>query len=124
MVEEIPIEAHSHYGGGANDVAVNKGAVWVLSGDGNLLKVDPATNEIAATVPVGDSPSHLAVYGGGVWAMVQAKEYRLVRVDPQTMQIVASEDIGPLAKLAPGALAAGGGYVWFWSEEGLARVSP
>ena len=55
----------------------------MLSGDGNLLKVDPATNEIAAKVSVGDPPSHLAVYGGGVWALVQAKEYRLVRVDPQ-----------------------------------------
>jgi streptogramin lyase len=124
VVEEIPIEAHSHYGGGANDVAVGEGAVWVLSGDGNLLKVDPATNEIAARVSVGDSPSHLAVYGGGVWAMVQAKEYRLVRVDPRTMHIVASEDIGPIPKIMEGALAVGGGYIWFSSEEGLARVSP
>jgi glutamine cyclotransferase len=124
VVEEIPIEAHSHYGGGANSVAVGEGAVWVLSGDGNLLKVDPATNEIAARVRVGDSPSHLAVYGGGVWEMVQAKEVRLVRVDPRTMHIVASEDIGPIPKIQTGALAAGGGYVWFWSEEGLARVSP
>jgi hypothetical protein len=124
VVEEIPIEAHSHYGGGADDVAVGEGAVWVLSGDGNLLKVDPATNEIAARVSVGDSPSQLAVYGGGVWALVQAKEFRLVRVDPQTMQIVATEDIGPIPKIGEGALAAGGGYIWFSSEEGLARVSP
>ena len=124
VVEEIPIEAHSQYGGGANNVAVGEGAVWVLSGDGNLLKVDPATNEIAAMVSVGDSPSHLAVYGGGVWAMVQVKEFRLVRVDPHTMNIVASEDIGPIPKIGTGALAAGGGYVWFSSGEGLARVSP
>src|SRR5829696_7064296 len=124
VVEEIPIEAHSHYGGGAGNVAVGEGAVWVLSGDGNLFKEDPATNEIAARVRVGDSPSHLAVYGGGVWEMVQAKEVRLVRVDPRTMHIVASEDIGPIPKIQTGALAAGGGYVWFWSEEGLARVSP
>jgi hypothetical protein len=121
VVEEIPIDAHSQYG--ANNVAVGEGAVWVLS-DGKLLKVDPATNEITATVSVGDSPSQLAVYGGGVWALVQAKEYRLVRVDPQTMHVVASEDIGPIPKIGEGALAAGGGYVWFWSEEGLARVSP
>ena len=124
VVQEIPIEAHSHYGGGANNVAIGEGAVWVLSGDGNLLKVDPATNEIAARVSVGDSPSHLAVYGGGVWAMVQVKEVRLVRVDPRTMHIVASEDIGPIPKIGTGGLAAGGGYVWFSSGDGLARVSP
>ena len=126
VVEEIPIETHSQYGGGAGNVAIGEGAVWVLSGDGNLLKVDPATNEIAARVSVGVSPSsHLAVYGGGVWAMGgQAEGYRLVRVDPSTMHIVASEDIGPLPKIGDGGLAAGGGYVWFSSGEGLARVSP
>jgi DNA-binding beta-propeller fold protein YncE len=124
VAAEIPIEAHSHYGGGANNVAVGEGAVWVLSGDGNLLKVDPATNEIAARVSVGDSPSHLAVYGGGVWAMVQVKEFRLVRVNPHTMHVVASEDIGPIPKIGEGGLAAGGGYVWFSSGKGLARVSP
>jgi hypothetical protein len=98
--------------------------VWVLSvGGGDLLKVDPATNKIAARVSVvrdpGAEPSHLAVYGGGGWAIVEGREYRLVRVDPQTMHIVASEDIGSV-----GALAVGGGYVWFSSKEGLARVSP
>lgn len=123
MVKGIPIEAHSQYGGGANNVAVGEGAVWVLSGDGNLLKVDPATNEIADRVSVG-SPSHLVVYGDGVWAMVQVEEFRLVRVDPRTMRIVASEDIGPIPKIGEGGLAAGGGYVWFSSREGLARVSP
>jgi hypothetical protein len=123
VVEEIPIEAHSQYGGAGN-VAVGEGAVWVLSEDGKLLKVDPATNEIAAMVTVGDWSSHLAVYGGGVWAMVQVKQFRLVRVDPRTMHIVASEDIGPIAKIGEGGLAAGGAYVWFSSGEGLARVSP
>jgi DNA-binding beta-propeller fold protein YncE len=125
VVEEIPIKTHSQYGGGAGNVAIGEGAVWVLSGDGNLLKVDPATNEIAARVSVGVSPSsRLAVYGGGVWAMGQAEGYLLVRVDPSTMHIVASEDIGPIPKIGDGGLAAGGGYVWFSSGEGLARVSP
>lgn len=125
VVEEIPIETHSRYGGGAWNVAVGEGAVWVLSGDGNLLKVDPATNEIAARISLGVVPtSYLAVYGGGVWAMGQAEEFRLVRVDPHTMHIVASEDIGPIPKIGEGGLAAGGGYVWFSSGEGLARVAP
>jgi streptogramin lyase len=123
VVEEIPIEAHSRYGGGAINVAVGEGAVWVLSENGKLLKVDPATNEVAGRVSVvadpGAEPSHLVVYGGWVWAMAEGREYRLVRVDPRTMHIVASEDIE-----AGGALAAGGGYVWFSSKEGLARVSP
>jgi hypothetical protein len=49
---------------------------------------------------------------------------RLVRVDPSTMHVVAYEDLRPFYSIAPGALAAGGGYVWFSSGKGLARVSP
>jgi DNA-binding beta-propeller fold protein YncE len=125
VVEEIPIEAHSQYFGGAVNVAVGEGAVWVLSGDGNLLKVDPATNEIAARVSVDGTPRHLAVYGGAVWVLSgDRNQFRLVRVDPRTMHIVASEDIGSIRKIGEGGLAAGGGYVWFSSREGLARVSP
>ena len=105
-------------------VAVGEGAVWVSSED-KLLKVDPETNEVAAMGSVGAYYSQLVVYGGGVWAMGgQAEGYRLVRVDPSTMHIVASEDIGPIPKIGDGGLAAGGGYVWFSSGEGLARVSP
>src|SRR5215207_1516078 len=102
VVEEIPIEAHSQYHGGAEKVAVGEGAVWV-PGEGRLFKVDPTTNDVVDMVAVGDWSSHLAVYGGGVWAMVGAGEIRLSRVDPSTMQIVASEDIGPIPKIAPGA---------------------
>src|SRR5215217_2377736 len=102
VVEEIPIEAHSQYGGAGN-VAVGEGAVWMLSEDGKLLKVDPATNEIVAMVDVGHWSSHLAIYRGWVWAMVQVKEFRLVRVDPRMMHIVASKDIGPIPKIGEGA---------------------
>jgi hypothetical protein len=128
VVAEIPIRADSR-DGGASSVAVGEGAVWAQSVDGNLLKVDPATNEVDAMVSVGEwsyyPTAHLTVYGGGVWAMVQAEEFRLVRVDPRTMHVVAYEDIRPfdIVVAAPG-LAAGGGYVWFSSGDGLAQVSP
>jgi hypothetical protein len=137
VVAEIPIRADSPYGG-ADNVAVGEGAVWA-GGEGRLFKVDPATNEVAGMVSVGDSSSQLVVYEGGVWAMVQAEAprkhpkpgrskmtwaFRLVRVDPRSMHVVASEYLRPFYSIAPGGLAAGGGYVWFSSEDGLARVAP
>ena len=136
VVAEIPIRAGVRYGGGASNVAVGEGAVWVLSSDARILKVDPATNEVAGMVSVGDWSSQLVVYGGGVWALVQASaplkhpkpgrskttlEFRLVRVDPRTVQVVASKYLRPFYSIAPGGLAAGGGYVWFSSGDGLAR---
>ena len=78
-------------------------------------------------VSLGDSSSHLAVSGGAVWATVQgggSSGERLVRVDPSTERVVASEDIGPVSKVGYGRLVAGGGYVWFASGGGLARVAP
>jgi hypothetical protein len=143
VVAEIPIRADAR-DGGADNVAVGEGEVWVSSAD-KLLKVNPETNEVAGMVSVGadDGPralvSHVAVYGGGVWAMGQAwirrehpkpgrskwmPAFRLVRVDPSTMHVVASEYLTPFYNVAPGALAAGGGYVWFSSGKGLARVAP
>jgi DNA-binding beta-propeller fold protein YncE len=130
VAAEIPIRADSPEGG-ADDVAVGEGAVWVSSAD-KLLKVDPETNEVAGMISVGADYSHVAVYGGGVWALGQSgtpqkpfkPAFRLVRVDPSTMDVVASEYLTPFYSIAPGGLAAGGGYVWFSSGKGLARVSP
>jgi len=155
VVAQIPIEADSPYGG-AQSVAVGEGAVWAQSVDGKLLKADPATNKVSAMVTLGDSSSHLAVYGGAVWATFQVgfkqagcegtseasanvatfqpscteSEWRaidqehLARVDPGTEQIVGSDEIGAVNKIGYGRLVAGGGYVWFASGGGLARVAP
>jgi outer membrane protein assembly factor BamB len=150
VVAQIPIEADSP-DGGASSVAVGEGEVWAQSVDGKLYKVDPAPNEIVAKVSLGDSSSHLAVYGGAVWATFQFycdvkgdseasvapgrppgctkswsayDQEHLVRVDPRKEQVVASADIGPIEKVDFGRLVAGGGYVWFASGDGLARVAP
>ena len=130
VVAEIPIEAGSRKGG-AQSVSVGEGAVWTQSVDGKLYKVDPATNEIVARVFLGGWSSHLAVYGGAVWATVQVSSgTRLVRVDPRTEQVVATADLGPPEKGSYGPLVAGGGRVWFVSAAGntgkgeLAWVAP
>jgi hypothetical protein len=47
-----------------------------------------------------------------------------VRVDPRTGRVVASEELGSGGKVGYGRLVAGGGYVWFGSGDGLARVAP
>ena len=137
VVAEIPIRAGSPEGG-VDHVAVGEGAVWAHGG-GGLFKVDPASNEVAATLSLGKYSSYLAVYGGAVWAMDQVSIpqkhqtrggqdtrliLRLVRVDPRTMHVVVAEDLGPVSGVGTGWLVAGGGYVWFPSGDELARVAP
>ena len=125
VVAEIPIAAHS-LEGGAQSVAVGEGAVWAQSGvGGKLYKVDPATNEVVARLSLGDYSSHLAVYRGAVWTTVQVSSgTRLFKMDPRTMHVIASEDGPEPAKGGYGRVVVGGGYVWFGSGDGLARVAP
>jgi virginiamycin B lyase len=124
VVAEIPIQAGSRYGGAWN-VAVGEGSVWAQSLDGKLFKVHPATNEVVAKLSLGSDSSDLAVYGGSVWATSQpATGTRLVQVDPRTAHIVASEHGPEPNKGGYRGLVAGGGYVWFASGDGLARVAP
>jgi len=103
--------------------------VWAQSAEGHLsgklFKVDPATNEVVAVVPLGEYSNDLAVYGGSVWVTVQASSgTRLVRVDPRTAHVVGSADLGSVSAGGYGILVAGGGYVWFVSGDRLARVAP
>lgn len=52
-------------------LAFGEGALWVLTTDGNLVRVDPVNNQVAASIPIG-SPQGIAVGEGGVWVTAQA----------------------------------------------------
>ncbi len=87
------------------DIAVGAGAVWVTVNDfpegeqetHSLLRIDPASNEIAATIPV-RSAGHLAVGSDAVWT-TEFREERdvLVRIDPRSNEVVATIPVGRLA---------------------------
>ena len=128
VVAEVPIAEQARYGG-AWTVAVGEGAVWAQSADGGeLFKVDPATNEVVAERDLGDYSSDLAVYGGAVWSVNQVTVgTRLYRDDPRTTRVDASEH-GPDPSEGGfgglyGELVAGGGFVWFQSENRLTRIA-
>jgi len=87
------------------DVAVGAGGVWVTVNDfsegqpetHSLLRIDPATNEIVATIPV-SSAGHLAVGADAVWTIDYIEgEDVLVRIDPGSNQVVATVPVGRLA---------------------------
>ena len=49
-------------------MAVGERAVWVANAkDGTVSRIDPATNQVTATVRVGGSPRDVAVGSGRVW---------------------------------------------------------
>jgi peptide/nickel transport system substrate-binding protein len=50
-------------------MADGAGSIWLAVPDaGNVVRIDDATRQVTDTIPVGGSPSALAVGGGSVWA--------------------------------------------------------
>lgn len=110
------------------DVAIGEGAVWVSmpahepSRDHLIVRVDPATNEVVARIPVEEYVEEIAAGEGGVWgnAIEWAKgdpTFSLVRIDAVTNEVIAT------IPAVSGPLAVGDGAVWAVDLAG-ARAGP
>jgi streptogramin lyase len=104
VTAEVSIDA------GAAGVRVGEGSVWVTNPDRDeVQQIDPRSEEVVGTYPVGGSPRFLAVGEGGVWTLNQV-DGSITRIDPETGEEVATipaEIVG-----GGGDMTAGGGGVW------------
>ena len=92
-------------------VATTPGGVWVAVPDPDkrhVVRIDPATNQIVATIPVGEAGGRFAVADdGGLWFATGGSA--VVKIDPATNAVMArTPDVGGTAFGA----AAGLGAVW------------
>ncbi len=72
---QTPKLTHIPVGDGPVDVAVGEGAVWVANSLGrSVSRIDPETNEVEATISVGNEPQRVATANGRVWITVRAPE--------------------------------------------------
>ncbi len=85
------------------DVAIGENAIWVSqTADQQLLKIDPETNEVVATVKLDGKPTNIAYGHGTVWTILFEKD-EVVGVDPNTNQVVRTmSGDGSIAGLAVG----------------------
>jgi YVTN family beta-propeller protein len=109
-------------------VVVGEGAVWVPNaGSGTISRIDPQTNKIVATIPIGNAdpdndifvPSRMTIGDGFIWAAKNDAD-AVVQIDPQTNQMIATIPIG----VDPFALAVHEGTLWVTSrfENSVVRV--
>lgn len=92
----IPVFAFGQGSGSSVKVAPNSVAV-----------IDPGSNEVVATVPVGVRPSAIAAGAGAVW-VANLDDRSVSRIDPTTRMV-----LGNIALQAtPTGLAVGAGAVW------------
>ena len=107
---------------GELNVVAGAGSVWVASDiKGLIARVDPASNQVVASVQVVPDTTYLAFGLGSLWA-VSGSNHVIQKIDPLTNTVVKTTDLGH----QPGFLVAGEGGVWV-QEQGdgtVARIDP
>jgi DNA-binding SARP family transcriptional activator/ABC-type branched-subunit amino acid transport system substrate-binding protein/DNA-binding beta-propeller fold protein YncE len=82
------------------------GAAVTIAG-GNAGALDPRTGELLATIPLGTSPTSIAVGEGSVWAL-DADDRTVSQIDPRKRTLVRTFSTGS----TPTDLAVGAGAIW------------
>lgn len=112
------------------DVALAAGSVWVSNEvDGTVSRIDPATNEIVATIAIGESgpggagASWLAATDEAVW-VVNENALAIARIDPSTNEVVGTIDLpsGTPTAFAVSGIAYGHGSLWVTDASSNARL--
>ena len=94
--------------GAATPIAVGAGALWARAFDSvhTIVRIDPATNQVVATIDLGVDPGTIAVDGTDVWVADPAGT--VVRIDATSNTVRARIWIGSLTF----GIAAGPDVVW------------
>jgi hypothetical protein len=114
---------------GATHLAAGEGAVWILvrpgggqppspgpsgspsdaepGAEGSVVRMDPATGEVVATIPVGTDPRAITVAQGSVW-VADGDGNTVERISPATNDVLASLAVDG----SPNALVGGSSGLW------------
>ncbi len=89
----------------------------------SLVSIDPETNRITSSTPVGSGPVAVAVGNGAVW-VANAADQTVSRIDPRTKRVIRTIGTGR----TPSAIAVGDGSVWVANAIGargtVSRIEP
>jgi YVTN family beta-propeller protein len=110
---------------GTGQIIFGEDAIWVITHLGNTVsRIDPAANEVAATIPVGEFLQALAFGHGAVW-VAGSSDGTIARIDSKTNAISTTNPVvQPLSSV--NGVAVGGGSVWVssGSEHTVSRIDP
>jgi DNA-binding SARP family transcriptional activator/DNA-binding beta-propeller fold protein YncE len=92
----------------------------ILLAPNSIGAIDPSSNEVVGAIPVGDTPTSVAVGGGSVWVL-NASEETISQVDAQRRAVVKTFGSGR----NPIALALGDRALWVAAQaRTLVRIDP
>jgi hypothetical protein len=107
---------------GPHAVAAAVDGVWVgVTNIGSVVRIDPSTNAVVATIKTTASPcGGIAVQPSAVWVSSCYDDHVAIRIDPRTNTVVAEIDIGG----PNGGAVLVDGYPWFPVRHRLVRIDP
>jgi YVTN family beta-propeller protein len=102
-------------------VAGTTHAVWVASYlDDTVSRIDPATNQVLATIPVGSGPTSIAATAGTAW-VTNSLDGTVGRIDVTTNRVI---DIR-VGECPMGVTASSDGvWVTNYSSDTVSRIDP
>jgi YVTN family beta-propeller protein len=109
----------------AAGLASGAGAVWTLietdSNGGKAVRVDPRTDRVVATIPVGEGPTE-AVHGAGALWVTNSQDNTVTRIDPTSNKAVATIPVGA----GPNSIGYAAGAVWVANSQDttVTRIDP
>jgi virginiamycin B lyase len=90
-------------------VAVAFGSVWITgTGNDELYRVDPASNQIVVTIELQSSPRMLVAGEDSIWVFNEG-DGTVQRIDGKSNKVVATIETGTVGA---GTIDVGGGFVW------------
>ena len=107
-------------------IAAGARGIWVSSPNlGVVTRIDPATNEVVAEIPVDGFPEGIATGFGSVWVAnadpPEGAAGTVSRINPQTDEVAVTIDVPN----GPQYVATGAGSVWASSNNGrIVRIDP
>ena len=106
-------------------IATDGASIWLFTATGELVRIDPATNAVAATVqmtPSADQFQSLAGNRSGLW-VTDWDPSLLLRFDPRTLRSIASISTAGQSK---GVLVTSSGAVWIANTRGgsVEKIDP
>ena len=107
---------------GGDAIALDPDAIWVLRiAAEQLIRVDPMTLAVVATVPVGHNPADVLDAFGHVWVS-NRDDATVSEIDPGTSRVVSTVHVG----FGPAGLAASNDAVWVANDANgsVSRIDP
>ncbi|HVF12448.1 MAG TPA: hypothetical protein VNA87_05110 [Actinomycetota bacterium] len=119
------VEAEIAVGSGPGYLTVAADDVWVGNHPGqSISRIDPHTNEVTATIDIRGEPTAMATGFGGVWTHTVLQTNHLLKIDPETNDIVGKLPYPGMGGSING-ITAGAGSMWFALDNGsVLQVDP